>query len=82
VAELVAFTGQSFADTWDRTTWSDYLAINDQWKRVPPAAVALARLAGMAPLEDDTPVDEATDAAMREANIAMLSEFAGPPPKG
>jgi hypothetical protein len=82
VAELVAFTGQSFADSWDRTTWADYLAINELWRTFPPASISLARLAGTQAKADDTAGDE-TDEALQAANVAMLSELAGrPPPQG
>lgn len=82
MAELVAFAGQSFPDSWDKTTWADYLALNELWKTFPPAAISLARLAGTQAKADDTPGDESDD-ALREANLAMLTELAGrPPPQG
>lgn len=85
MAELVAFTGQSFLESWDETTWADYLELNELWKTFPPAAISLARLAGTQAKADDTAGDATgeDDEALKAANVAMLSELAGrSPPQG
>lgn len=83
MAEIVAFTGQSFDAVWHGMTWRDYRALDRQWRKWPPPAVSLAVLAKLAPQLRDGGASDASDPALTEQNLQTLTTFIGaPPPQG
>ncbi len=80
MAQLVAFTGQSFREVRDDMTWPDYMALQKIWADWPPLPVAVAIQAGISP-HHRKKEDAALGVTSDEAFAELVGLIGAPPPE-